>query len=412
MQLIDQDTSDQDMSNMSDQKTGMPAHLPSDVPRQPADRPALGGAILAAALALPGVHLAAHAETAPEHGTISLKYLHYEDSQPGLDRISVRSPSIGVMAPIAGVWSIEGSLTSDDVSGASPHYHTAISGASKMQDTRTAGDVRVTRYFPTGTLSVGAAYSTEHDYVSRALSVVGSVSSDDKNRTWTFGAGYAHDAINPVNLIVTGERRITADILLGLTQVLTPQDIAQVNLTYAHGTGYFSDPYKYVDNRPRERNQATATLRWNHHFDGTDGTGRFSYRYYRDSFQIAAHTFGAEYVQPLQHGWTITPSARLYTQRAASFYFDPGYDPVFGAPFPPGYVFGTDRLMSADQRLSAYGARTIGIKVEKQLTRDLQVDVKFESYRQSSGMRLFGSGSPGLADFSARTIQIGLTKQW
>jgi hypothetical protein len=373
--------------------------------------PALGGAILAAALALPGVH-AAHAETAPERGSVSLKYLHYEDSQPGLDRVSVRAPSIEVMAPIAGVWSIEGSLTSDDVSGASPRYHTAISGASRMQDTRTAADVRVTRYFPTGTLAVGASYSTEHDYISRALSVTGSVSSDDKNRTWTFGVGYARDAINPVNRIVTGERRNTIDMLVGVTQVLTPQDIAQVNLSYTHGTGYFSDPYKFVDNRPRERNEATMTLRWNHHFTGTDGTGRFSYRYYRDSFKIVAHTFGTEYVQPLSHGWTVTPSVRLYSQSAASFYFNPVYDRDFGAPFPPGYVFGTNALMSADQRLSAYGARTLGIKVAKQLTRDVSVDVKFEAYRQSSSWRLFGSGSPGLADFSARMIQVGLTTLW
>ena len=392
-----------------DKNTETPGHLTSDKDMKP---PALGGAILAAALALPGVQHVAHAETAPERGSVSLKYLHYEDSQPGLDRISVRSPSIAVMAPIAGVWSIEGSLVSDDVSGASPRYHTAISGASKMQDTRTASDVRVTRYFPTGSLSVGAAFSTEHDYVSRALSVTGSVSSEDKNRTWTFGVGYARDAINPVNLAVIGERRNTVDLLAGVTQVLSPQDIAQVNLTYTHSSGYFSDPYKYLDNRPRERNQSTLTLRWNHHFSGTEGTGRFSYRYYRDTFGIAAHTFGAEYVQPLPYGWTITPSTRLYSQSAANFYFDPVYDPVLGEPFPPGYDFRNPRLSSADQRLSAYGARTFGIKIEKQLTRDMQIDVKFESYHQSSSWRLFGSGSRGLADFSARVIQVGLSKQW
>jgi hypothetical protein len=370
------------------------------------------GAILAAALALPGVQLAAHAQTPPERGSVSLRYMHYEDSQPGLDRISVRSPSIGIVAPIAGVWSIEGSLTSDDVSGASPHYHTAISGASQMQDTRTAGDVKVTRYFPGATVSAGAAFSTEHDYVSRALSVGGTVSSDDRNRTWTFGAGYARDSINPVNFIVTGERRNTTDVLLGLTQVLTTTDVAQVNVTYAHGSGYFSDPYKYVDNRPRERNQATMTVRWNHHFVPTGGSGRFSYRYYHDTFGIAAHTFGAEYAQPLAGAWTVTPSARIYTQSAANFYFDPVYDTTFGPPFPPGYTFGSTAFMSADQRLSAFGARSLGLKVEKRLTRDLAVDVKFERYRQSSGWRLFGDGSPGIADFSANIVQVGLTASW
>ena len=74
-----------------------------------------------------------------------------------------------VVAPVAGVWAIEGSLTSDDVSGATPRYHTAISGASKMADVRTAGDLRVTRYFPNGTLSVGAAISTGSEADSLAL---------------------------------------------------------------------------------------------------------------------------------------------------------------------------------------------------------------------------------------------------
>lgn len=380
------------------------------IPERQAEQPALGTALLAAALALPGVH--AHAETAPEHATISLKYLNYEDRQPGLDRISVRSPSIAVVAPIAGVWSIEGSLTSDDVSGASPRYHTAISGASRMQDIRTAGDVRVTRYFPRGSVAVGAAYSTEHDYVSRALSLQGNVSTEDKNTTWTFGVGAARDTINPVNLIVVDEKKNTIDFLIGVTQVLTPQDIVQVNLTYARGRGYFSDPYKYVDNRPRARDQYALKARWNHHFAGIEGTSRLNYRYYRDSYQVDAHTFGIEYVQPLPQGWTVTPSARLYSQHAASFYFDPVYDPIFKAPFPPGYVFGSDRAMSADQRLSSYGALTIGIKVQKQLAPDLLIDVKLESYRQHSQWRLFGSGSPGLDDVYARIIQVGLTKQW
>ena len=43
------------------------------------------GAIIAAALALPGV--VAHADNAPEHGQVAVKYLDYRDSQPGFDRI-------------------------------------------------------------------------------------------------------------------------------------------------------------------------------------------------------------------------------------------------------------------------------------------------------------------------------------
>lgn len=367
-------------------------------------------AILAAALALPGV--GAMADEPPEQAEVRLQYLNYADWQPGLDRIRVHSPSLWFMAPVAGKWSFEGSLTSDAVSGATPQYHTAISGASRMQDTRTAGDVKVTRYFPRSTLTVGAAYSTEHDYVSRALSVQGGVSSDDRNTTWAAGIGVSHDSINPVNAVVVGEKRETVDVMAGVTQVLSQRDIAQLTVTYAHGHGYFSDPYKFPDNRPRQRDQRTMLLRWNHHFDASDGTGRLTYRYYSDNWKVVSHTIGLEYVQPLPQGWTITPSARVYTQSAASFYFDPVYDPVFGAPFPVGYQFDSNPLVSPDQRLSAFGSRSVALKIAKQFDRDLTIDVKFEMYRQRSGWRLFGSGSPGLDQLTARMVQVGLSKKW
>ncbi len=377
------------------------------VPQTLSGSHAVGLAILAAAMSLPGIQ-AAHAETAPERGVIALKYLDYVDSQPDLTRVTVHSPSIMVMAPVAGVWSVEGSLTSDHVSGATPRYHTAVSSASRMSDDRHAGDLSVTRYFPNGTFKIGAAYSTEHDYQSRALSLQGSVSSEDKNTTWNFGIGGAADKIHPTGQELRDTKN-TVDLMLGVTQVVTMQDIAQLTLTHTRGRGYFSDPYKTLDNRPRERNQSTLLARWNHHFSGTEGTSRLSYRYYTDSYQIKAHTIAAEYVQPLSQGWSVTPSLRLYSQSAASFYFDPDYAFLF---FPKGYVIGSNQYISEDQRMSAFGARTLGIKLAKQIGRDWLVDLKLEAYEQRGSWVLSGKGSPGLEPLRARSFQIGLSRQF
>jgi hypothetical protein len=373
-----------------------------------ANAPALAASILAAALLLPGVQ--AHAEAPPTNGVISLGYLDYRDSQSGLDRINVHAPSISVMAPVAGVWTVGGSLVSDDVSGASPRYHTAISGASHMNDNRTAGDFSATRYFDRGTVTMGAAYSTEHDYISRALSLQGSLESESHNTTWTAGIGHSNDSINPVNNIVTNEKKRTTNVLLGVTQVLTASDVGQLTLTHDEGEGYFSDPYKALDNRPRSRSESTLLARWNHHIASTDGTSRLSYRYYRDSYGIRAHTLAEEYVQPLSQGWTVTPEVRLYTQSAASFYYDPVYDAQFGAPFPPGYN-GTG-FMSADQRLSGFGAVTLALKVSKQIDKLWSVDVKASAYQQRGSWRLFHEGSPGLDALRAQTFQISVNRQW
>jgi len=372
----------------------------------------LAASLLAAALLLPGV--AAHAEAPPENGSISVRYLDYADRQTGLDRIHSHSPSVSVLAPVASDWVVEGTLTADDVSGASPRYHTAISGASRMEDNRRAGDVSVTRYLHRTTVTAGAAFSTEHDYVARTLSLGATLASEDNNTTWAVGLAGSRDNINPVNRVVVDEHRRSTSVLAGVTQVLTPVDIAQATYTHTDGSGYFSDPYKLFDNRPRSRRQDTLLLRWNHYIDATGGTSRLAYRWYGDSYRIRAHTLAAEYVQPLAGGWTLTPELRLYTQGAAYFYYDPVYDGRLGAPFPPGFSGAADanRLSSPDQRLSGFGAVTAGLKVARALDRFWTVDVKIEAYEQRGNWRVFHRGSPGLAPLTARMLQIGLTRQW
>jgi hypothetical protein len=363
------------------------------------------GLIMAAALTLPGVvPRQAQAEAAPEHGLVGIKYLKYQDFQSGLDRIGVSAPSIYGLFPIAGKWAVEGSITTDSVSGPSPRYYSATSSASRMSDYRKAFDAKVTRYWDRSTLSLGVAYSTEHDYQSRAFSLSGTVSSADNNRTWAYGVGFASDIINPVNQIVSDARKRTTEFMVGVTQVLTPQDIAQVNLTVARGRGYFNDPYKFDDSRPEFRNQFALMGKWNHHFSKLNATSRLSYRYYHDSYGVNGHTMTAEWVQNIKNGWTLTPLLRLHSQSAANFYFDPG-----PGGLPPDWSAST--FHSADQRLAAFGARTIGLKVAKALPNGWTVDLRYDIYRQQAGYRLFGTGSPGLDPFNARFLQVGVSKK-
>ena len=368
------------------------------------------GAIIAAALSLPGVN--AHADGAPENGVVALQYLGYQDSQPGLDRISVKAPSIYVLAPLSPQWAIDGSLVSDSVSGATPRYHTAISGATPhMSDERVAGTVQLTRYFERSNVSVGLATSHENDYDSNAGSINANFSSDDNNRTWNFGIGYASDAIGSTNDATLHESRHTLELLFGVTQAWTANDLLQLNLTLARGRGYFSDPYKEVDNRPPERDQAILLARWNHYSDDTGGALRSAYRYYHDSFGINAHTIGAEWVQPAGR-FVITPSLRYYSQSAASFYYDPIYDPDVGAPYPPGYFTNPPRYSSADQRLAGFGALTIGLAVAYNISNDWLVGLKGSYYAQRTGWRAGGGGSIGLDPFQAYWFQAGLEKRF
>ena len=107
----------------------------------------------------------AHAQvTVPNATLIQFKYLYYRDYQenngvtPGSsgDRMTVKSPALYMLAPISDSWVFEIGAVYDSVSGASPYYHTVLSGASGVgiEDGRTQGDLTVTKYFGRTAISV------------------------------------------------------------------------------------------------------------------------------------------------------------------------------------------------------------------------------------------------------------------
>ena len=200
-----------------------------------------------------------------------------------------------------------------------------------------------------------------------------------------------------------------------MSQVLTPNDTAQLNLYYAHQSGYLTDPYKAywgIDNRPTSRDQYALLARWNHYFESANATLRTSYRYYHDDWEVTANTLTAEWAQTLPDGWVLTPNLRYTTQSAASFYYDPIYDPLLGAPFPPGYLSNPDGFYTSDTRLSAFGGITAGLKLSKAFVAGWIVDGKAEYYEQRADWRLGGEGSPGLEAFKAQFYQVGVTKKF
>ena len=386
----------------------------------------LGAALLSAAMALPCVLSTAHAESAPEKGTLSFKYLNYKESQQTSndalgaygradsksgasaydERILVKATSSSLVVPINSEWSVSGTLITDSISGASPAYHTQA--LSYLKDFRRAVDTSLTRYLPSGTLTVGMSHSGENDYVSRAASLLATRSSENKNTTWTAGIAINRDQINPANQIVFNETKRSSEVLLGVTQVVTMNDIVQFNMGYYKGQGYFSDPYKIYDERPRDRTQQKFQTRWNHYFNDLNATSRLAYRYYTDSWGIRSHTLDAEWVQQFGNGWSVAPALRYYTQTAAKFYVevDPRLSP-FPANPPPNALY-----FSEDQRMSAFGGLTMGMKLTKQLNLDTKVDVKFEQYGQKGAWILSGTGSKGLAPFYARNLQVGITRSF
>jgi len=362
-----------------------------------------GSALLAAALALPGILPAtAHAQTAPDQGVFAFRYFDYRDWQPEAERMTVRGPSLYVLAPLSDSLSFESSLVYDAMSGASPLYYNTLSGASGLgiTDYRTAVDAKLTKYYDRFAIGVSAANSSERDYLSRALSMDVRTWTADKNRTFAFGVGAAKDSINPVNGSVEGKRRETYEYLFGVTQVLNAGAIVQSNLTYSDGRGYYDDPYKSFDRRPSTRRVWAWLTRYNQHVPRFDATLRFAYRYLHDSWSADSHLLEVEWAQPLPQQFTLTPTLRYITQDHAYFYHDP----------PLGSGFRIGQPYTADPRLSAFGGITASLRLARQLAGGWSADLAASIYRQRSSWRLGGDGSPGLLEFSARWVELGVQK--
>lgn len=358
--------------------------------------------LLATALVSAFGNLAAQA--LPGEGKVALKYLDYVDSQPGKERVRVEATSVMAVVPVSQDWSFTTTNTVDAISGASPAYHS--SGLGKLTDLRRAHDFSVTRFMTNGTVTGGVSLSTEADYVSRAVSLSTLHYSEDRNTTWSAGVARASDNINPVNRIVQNEHKQVMDVLLGWTRVLTPNDLVQINVGRSWGEGYFSDPYKVFDNRPRVRKSTTLQAGWNHHFEDSISTLRMGYRWFSDNWGVQAHTATVEWVKPMPGDWTVSPLMRFHNQRAADFYVDAD---LTGSPFPPNPPQEAT-VFSEDHRLSSFGALTLGVKLSKKLDANWTADLKVEHYAQRGAWYLGGTGSPGLEPFFARSVQSGLSR--
>lgn len=384
----------------------MAATEPSAAPVSPNPASDWCGSVVLAALSLPGLlaaPLPAAADSAPEHATLQFKTEHYQDSQPGFQRIRVEEPAIYGLLPLGEHLSLSGSAVYDVVSGASPRSYSSTSSASRVHEKRFSGDAELTWYADRSSYGLSVARSQEHDYISNSVSGDAVFATDDNNTAFNIGLSASRDTINPTNDLVEDEHRTSYAGIVGVTRAVSVNDLVQIQAGYSTSHGYLSDPYKLFDNRPRRRNSGTGSLRWNHHVGDYSATLRSSYRVFHDTYGIWSHTAELQWVQPVGLHWVLTPGLRYYTQNAARFYVDP---PADGTPFPqlPDGAFS-----SLDHRLSAFGAFALSQKVEWHINAHWSTDFRGEFYQARSSFRFVGQGSPGLANFQYYQLQFGIS---
>ena len=225
------------------------------------------------------------------------------------------------------------------------------------------------------TLGLQFAYSTESDYDSKGLALRDAIDFNQKNTTLLVGASLNHDLANGYYQ-PTPTSKNAVDGMIGVTQLLDPKTIVTANLTLGRAQGYLTDPYKVVElngqlvgeRRPEERAKQVLYLSLTRAITDMDASLEFSYRFYHDTFGIAANTFEVAWYQKLGSSFILRPMARYYQQGAADFY---------AVRFS-----GSPEFYSADYRLSELSALGFGLKLIWKITPRFSVDIDAERYEQ------------------------------
>lgn len=180
------------------------------------------------------------------------------------------------------------------------------------------------------------------------------------------------------------------DFFIGVSQVINPQTVMQFNIGLNKASGYLNDPYKVVsivdantgvpltvedggiiyESRPDSRFKTSLFWGTKHHLDRGD-TVDFSYRFMFDDWGIQSHTFDVSYRWNITDQFYLQPHVRLYTQNAADFYRQ---------SLGSNETIPTD--ISADARLAAFDATTVGTKIGYKLTSHSEFNIRFEKYEQ------------------------------
>ena len=383
------------------------------------------GLMAASCALLSGTARAQSADDAEQPLQIDADLLYYKENA---GRVQTIEPVVSLKKDFGDQRLLDGTLTLDSLSGATPNGaipartpQTFASPSSTslipepghkttlytiapgdlpqdphFKEQRVAGDLDWSQ--PIGldnTLSYGGHASTEHDFESVGAHAGLSHDFNEKNTTLSAGVNEEYDRIhahggNPVPgsdyMLYEKESSQTKTVtggLIGVTQVMRRNWLMELNYAYDHSQGYLTDPYRIIsvlddtgavtgyryENRPDSRTR--QSLYWVNKLALGPTTLDLSYRRGKDSWSIGSDTVDAKLRIDLGSGMYVEPHARWYHQSAADFYN------LYLSETAPAPNF-----MSADPRLAAFAATTLGIKFGVTTGRNGELSLRLEQYEQ------------------------------
>ena len=340
----------------------------------------------------------------------------YEDYKEADGRVHIQTHGAYFDVALRPWLNVQGNYIYDAISGATPTGAPSLHGEPDfatvpVSDIRRAGFVQAAIKAGNHTLSPQISYSKESDYRSVGVSLSDAIDFNEKNTTLSIGVSHSFDSIlpnegeghwvngEPVFSIDSNQDKDSTDVLLGVNQLLGPNDVLNVSFTFGYSSGFLSDPYKRVyfdgngvdyynpdpdplfryivwpERRPDTKIREVLFLSYQHYFDKLDAGAELTYRLHHDDFGITAHTVSLEWHQKIGKIFTLSPLVRFHTQTAADFYNThfPG-DPLDQGAMP------LPKYFSADYRLSELDSLTYGASLSAKVYKHFSLEAAYKRY--------------------------------
>ena len=296
---------------------------------------------------------AAHAGVLPEDRADLL--VHRYDG----GGITIQGPSVLVRKKLGDKASVVGNYYVDSISSASIDV---VTSASPYKERRTQYSLGGDYLYGKSTYSAGYISSKENDYNSRTAYFNISQDMFGDLTTVSFGFTRGWDKVGRRGDPTFSQPLDRRNWTVGVTQVITRNWLATLNLESTSSEGFLNNPYRqvrYLDplngvgySRQQERYPHTRTttavalenkyyLPWRAAVDG-------NYRYFSDTWGIVANTVRLGYTQPWKN-WTFEGHGRYYQQNRANFYAD-----LF--PF-----FNAQNFLARDRELATFKSTSFGL---------------------------------------------------
>jgi hypothetical protein len=270
-------------------------------------------------------------------------------------------------AKITENFALEANYFVDKVSGASVDV---LSSASPIKDERRQKSGTLEYLHDKTTYTASYMSSVERDYISETASFSLSQSMFGDLTTVTLGFARSNNTVgdnggtaNKPDVTWVGHA-LTRAYSGGVSQIITKNFIAGVNLQVITDAGYLANPYReirFLLGSTRGYGLASQVYPDTHTSTAVQVQAKYYlpyraavtglYRYYNDTWGVVGNTYELDYTHPIRDKWIFEGRVRYYKQSAASFYSD-----LFPFQFAQNFT-------ARDQNLAALDNTTIGAKV-------------------------------------------------